>query len=113
MSSSDNSSISLNGNGEKVITPQELKHTLWQPSATVEVKEPLWHLRVSVLKDSEGRGDCPSRTFVSIHFLSCLVYAAFGIYTLSRTIHKAGMVYNDTLSLRGICTDFDLFIPGI
>jgi tryptophanyl-tRNA synthetase len=65
MSSSDSSSVELNGNGEKVHIENKTKHTLWQPKTEgLEVKEPMWHLRVSVLKDQEGRGDCPSRTFV-------------------------------------------------
>jgi len=62
MSTSDNSSVSLNGNGEKVCL--ENKHHLWQPKSVLETGEPLWHLRVSVLKDQEGQGDCPSRYFV-------------------------------------------------
>jgi hypothetical protein len=67
MSSSDSSSVELNGNGEKVHIENKTKHTLWQPKTEgLEVKEPMWHLRVSVLKDQEGRGDCPSRTFVCL-----------------------------------------------
>lgn len=58
------SSCDLHGNGEKVHL--EDQRCLWQPKNTTEVKdEPLWHLRVSVLKDQEARGDCQSRRFVS------------------------------------------------
>lgn len=64
MTSSASSSCDLHGNGEKVHL--EDKHCLWQPKNTTETKEePLWHLRVSVLKDQEERGDCQSRRFVS------------------------------------------------
>jgi len=61
----------LHGNGEKV-APMVFKRTLWQPRGNEEVKVPLWHLRVHVLKDQEGRGDCPSRifTFKSLHHLT-------------------------------------------
>jgi len=65
------SSCDLHGNGEKV--QLEDKHCLWQPKNTAEVKdEPLWHLRVSVLKDQEARGDCQSRRFAfkSLHHLT-------------------------------------------
>jgi hypothetical protein len=66
MSSSDSSIVELNGNGSKVEIPHTPKHTLWQPNASsTSTPEPLWHLRVSVLKDEEGMGDCPSRRFVS------------------------------------------------
>jgi hypothetical protein len=62
MSTSDNNSIALNGNGEKVCLDN--RHHLWEPKSGLEASEPLWHLRVSVLKDQEGQGDCPSRYFV-------------------------------------------------
>lgn len=58
------STCDLHGNGEKVQI--ENKHCLWQPKNTGEPKEePMYHLRVSVLKDQEVRGDCQSRRFVS------------------------------------------------
>jgi len=61
----------LHGNGEKV-APMAFKHTLWQPRRQEGAKEPLWHLIVHVLKDQEGRGDCPSKifTFKSLHHLT-------------------------------------------
>ncbi len=62
MRSSDSSAVELHGNGEKVLL--ENKHCLWTPRLTDESKEPLWHLRVQVLKDHEGRGDAPGRIFV-------------------------------------------------
>jgi hypothetical protein len=62
MSSTDNNSVDLNGNGEKVCL--ENHHHLWEPKSGVQTLEPLWHLRLSVLKDQEGQGDCPSRYFV-------------------------------------------------
>jgi hypothetical protein len=59
-------SCELNGNGEKVKIENPAKHMLWQPRNDRALKqEPLWHLRVSVLKDQEGQGDAPSRRFVS------------------------------------------------
>lgn len=102
MSSNDNISISLNGNGEKVITPQELKHTLWQPKATGGVKEPLWHLRVSVLKDSEGRGDCPSRTFAfqSLHHLTHAVNQLDAAFGSAFDVKKCGIDTPDAMGGR-------------
>jgi hypothetical protein len=58
-------SCEVNGNGEKVNIENAAKHLLWQPRSDTPKQEPLWHLRVSVLKDQEGRGDAPSRRFVS------------------------------------------------
>jgi hypothetical protein len=59
-------SCELNGNGEKVKLENAAKHLLWQPrNDGIPKQEPLWHLQVSVLKDQEGRGDAPSRRFVS------------------------------------------------
>jgi hypothetical protein len=66
---SDNS-CELNGNGERVKIENAAKHMLWQPRNESSPKqEPLWHLRVSVLKDKEGRGDVPSRRFVSFFII--------------------------------------------
>ncbi|MCJ1225533.1 hypothetical protein MMC12_002182 [Toensbergia leucococca] len=41
-------------------------HTLWQkpPGMFGDIPEPLYRLRLSVLNDNEGYGDCPSRMFV-------------------------------------------------
>jgi hypothetical protein len=62
---SDNS-CELNGNGERIKIENAAKHMLWTPrNEDTPKQEPLWHLRVSVLKDQEGRGDAPSRRFVS------------------------------------------------
>jgi hypothetical protein len=59
-------SCELNGNGEKVKLENAAKYLLWQPrNDGIPKQEPLWHLQVSVLKDQEGRGDAPSRRFVS------------------------------------------------
>lgn len=50
----------------------KLKHHLWQKTRQVEVdssneEEPhFYKLRISVVRDGEGVGDCPSRTFVSL-----------------------------------------------
>jgi hypothetical protein len=60
-------SCNINGNGGKVNLENVAKHLLWQPRNEGAPKaEPLWHLRVSVLKDQEGRGDAPSRRFVNL-----------------------------------------------
>jgi len=64
-------SCNLNGAGEKVHF--ENKHCLWTPPRTDSPKEePLWHLRVSILKDQEVRGDAPSKRFAfkSMHHLT-------------------------------------------
>jgi len=80
---SDNS-CERNGNGEKVSIQNTAKHILWQPrNEGTPKQEPLWHLRVSVLKDQEGRGDVPSRRFAfkSMHHLTHAanqLEAAFG-----------------------------------
>lgn len=72
-----NSSIELNGNGQKVCL--ENRHHLWEPKSPIQPQEePLWHLRVSVLKDQEGQGDCPGRYFVCSIYgtsLCCLLCA--------------------------------------
>ncbi|KAL2064397.1 hypothetical protein VTL71DRAFT_4891 [Oculimacula yallundae] len=71
MAQSACSSCDLHGNGSPVHL--EDKHCLWQPKDSTETKEePLWHLRVSVLKDQEVRGDCQSRRFAfkSLHHLT-------------------------------------------
>lgn len=58
---SNDCSCDFNGNGEKVHI--EDKHCLWQPKNTHLKEEPLWHLRVLVLKDQEARADAPGRKF--------------------------------------------------
>jgi len=83
MSSTDNSTVELNGNGEKVYFSAP-KHTLWTPRASgTSTPEPLWYLRVTILKDQEARGDCPNRRFAfkSLHHLTHAanqLEAAFG-----------------------------------
>lgn len=62
MSSSSSSECDIQCNGEKVDIKKQAH--LWQPKETQAKEEPLWHLRISVLKDQEGRGDAPSRRFV-------------------------------------------------
>ncbi|ESZ92236.1 hypothetical protein SBOR_7362 [Sclerotinia borealis F-4128] len=63
MNSSENPSVELHGNGQKVTFPQENvgAHTLWKQQSSTTV--PIWHLRVSVLKNGDARGDCPNRIF--------------------------------------------------
>ena len=53
---------------EKGALPRTAKPTLWQPKPTngEVISEPVYHLRVYVLKDGEGTGDCPNRRFVSL-----------------------------------------------
>jgi hypothetical protein len=83
MSSTD-CSCDLNGNGEKVHI--QAKHCLWEPKNTGEAKaEPLWHLRVTVLKDQEARADAPGRRFVrQLLFIMCL--SAFKLLILVAAI---------------------------
>lgn len=66
MGSSD-CSCDLNGNGEKVHIQQ--KHCLWQPTTNGHKEEPVWHLRVTVLKDQESRADAPGRRFVGANII--------------------------------------------
>jgi len=103
MSSSDSSSVELNGNGEKVHIESKTKHTLWQPKTEgLEVKEPMWHLRVSVLKDQEGRGDCPSRTFAfkSLHHLTHAANQLEGAFSATFDIRKCGLDTPDAMGGR-------------
>lgn len=62
MSTSCNKDIELNGQGHKV--HMEECHHLWMPQGEAK-NDPLWHLRISVLRDQCARGDCPSKSFVS------------------------------------------------
>jgi len=85
MTTSDSSSCSLNGDGSPVHTPNlSTTPTLWEPKpGGVQTPEPLWHLRVAVLKDQEGQGDCRGRCFAfkTYHHLthaSNQLIAAFG-----------------------------------
>ncbi|TAQ87579.1 hypothetical protein B7494_g4084 [Chlorociboria aeruginascens] len=64
--SSDNGSTTVKAQAAAV------PHTLWQPHGDHPTQAPQWHLHVNVLKDQEGRGDCPPRTFAfkSLHHLT-------------------------------------------
>ncbi|KAA8572213.1 hypothetical protein MFRU_060g00110 [Monilinia fructicola] len=63
MNTSDNPSVELHGNGQRVTLPHEEvgAHTLWKQNSST--RTPIWHLRVTVLKDGDIRGDCPNRIF--------------------------------------------------
>ncbi|QSZ31505.1 hypothetical protein DSL72_001072 [Monilinia vaccinii-corymbosi] len=63
MNTSDDPSVNLHGNGQKVALPHEEvgAHTLWKPISPPST--PIWHLRVTVLKNGDARGDCPNRIF--------------------------------------------------
>ncbi|KAB8301671.1 hypothetical protein EYC80_003506 [Monilinia laxa] len=63
MNTSDNPSVELHGNGQRVTLPHEDvgAHTLWKQNSTT--RPPIWHVRVTVLKDGDIRGDCPNRIF--------------------------------------------------
>lgn len=56
----------LHGNGQKVDFPHEDigAHTLWKQNSEGTI--PIWHLRVTALKNGDFRGDCPNRVFVSL-----------------------------------------------
>lgn len=51
------------------VSSNPAKHTLWQPTTDgLHAPKSVWYLRVSVLKDKEDQGDCPSRKFVSAQY---------------------------------------------
>ncbi|KAG9232045.1 hypothetical protein BJ875DRAFT_443542 [Amylocarpus encephaloides] len=62
MSTSCNQHIELNGNGDKVHHEPDDHHRLWE-AHTQSRGQPLWHLRVRVLRDQCLRGDCPAKSF--------------------------------------------------
>jgi len=102
MSSSESSPVHLNGNGQKVYF-ESSKHMLWQPKNTgLKVEEPLWHLRVSVLKDREGRGDCPSRRFAfkSLHHLTHAANQLEAAFGQTFDIRKCGVEVPDAMGGR-------------
>jgi hypothetical protein len=83
-------SCELNGNGEKVKIENPAEHMLWQPRNDGALKqEPLWHLRVSVLKDQEGQGDAPSRRF-----------AFKSMHHLTHAVNQLESAFSDTFELR-------------
>ncbi|KAH7419564.1 hypothetical protein BKA64DRAFT_20603 [Cadophora sp. MPI-SDFR-AT-0126] len=95
------SSGDLHGNGEKV--QLEDKHCLWQPKNSTETTdEPLWHLRVSVLKDQEARGDCQSRRFAfkSLHHLTHVVNQLDAAFGKTLDIKKCGVETPDAMGGR-------------
>jgi len=86
---SDNS-CELNGNGERIKIENAAKHMLWTPrNEDTPKQEPLWHLRVSVLKDQEGRGDAPSRRF-----------AFKSMHHLTHAANQLESAFSDTFELR-------------
>jgi len=92
----------LNGNGEKVHPADMSSHTLWQPHGHDAIKEPLYHLRVSVLKDSEGRGDCPARvfSFKSLHHLTHAANRLDAAFGGAFDIRKCGVETPDAMGGR-------------
>jgi len=101
---STNISSELNGKGEKVSFDTS-KNTLWQPQTITQIPphgEPIWYLRVNVLKDQEGQGDCPSHRFAfkSMHHLthaSNQLDAAFGT---TFDVRKCGLEKGDAMGGR-------------
>lgn len=83
MGSSD-CSCDLNGNGEKVHIQHITSNCLWQPSPNGHKEEPVWHLRVTVLKDQESRADAPGRRFVRSSFL---IWKLLLIYVLDLSVY--------------------------
>jgi hypothetical protein len=74
--------VPLHDNGSEVLFEKSDSntkvHTLWQPKPNGELRaEPLWHLRVNVLKDGDVRGDCPSRSFVRTSNVSPTTFLGF------------------------------------
>ncbi len=53
--------------------PKASNQSLWHEPAERygSIPEPLYRLRLSVLKDDQGANDCPARTFVSSTPIEC------------------------------------------
>ncbi|KAH8672010.1 hypothetical protein BGZ60DRAFT_374224 [Tricladium varicosporioides] len=100
MSSSSSSECDLQCNGEKVDIKKQ-SH-LWQPKETKGKEEPLWHLRISVLKDQEGRGDAPSRRFAfkSMHHLTHAANQLESAFATSFDMRKCGCDTPDAMGGR-------------
>jgi hypothetical protein len=98
---SQDCSCNVNGNGEKVHF--ENKHCLWTPPRTDSPKEePMWHLRVSVLKDQEAQGDAPSRRFAfkSMHHLTHAANQLEAAFRDSFEMKKCGVSTPDAMGGR-------------
>jgi len=82
--------------GGKVFCGNAAVHSLWQPKGgghSGEVMEELlYHLRISVLKDMEERGDCPARTFAfkSLHHLTHATNQLEAAFSETCDIRKCG-----------------------
>ncbi|TVY30139.1 hypothetical protein LHYA1_G001097 [Lachnellula hyalina] len=110
MSSTDSSTTALSGNGQKVCL--ENNHHLWEPKISTAT-EPLWHMRVLVLKDQEGQGDCPGRyfTFKSKHHLTHAANQLEEAFREKFGIRKCGCDSPDAMGGRvndGRCQNFTI-----
>lgn len=102
MATTDTNNVQLNGNGTKVHLKAP-KHTLWTPTSSgTATPEPLWYLRVSVLKDQEGRGDCPSRRFAfkSLHHLTHATNQLDATFGSTLEVRKCGVEKPDAMGGR-------------
>ncbi|KAF5874050.1 uncharacterized protein Bfra_004056 [Botrytis fragariae] len=79
----------LHGNGQKVDFPHENMgaHTLWKQNS--EGTTPIWHLRVTVLKNSDARGDCPNR-----------IFAFKTLEEVTRAINQVEAAFGNTFELK-------------
>ncbi|KAF7879892.1 uncharacterized protein EAF02_007529 [Botrytis sinoallii] len=79
----------LHGNGQRVDLPHENMgaHTLWKQNS--ERTTPIWHLRVTVLKNGDARGDCPNR-----------VFAFKTLEDVTRAINQVEAAFGNTFELK-------------
>jgi hypothetical protein len=104
---SDENIVVLDGSGQKVDLPHANPHHLWEQHNRLGTKTPVWHLRVTVLKDQEARGDCPPHIFVSfspcesrnIHML--IHHQAFpSLEQLARAVNQIEAAFGETFDLK-------------
>jgi len=88
--------LNLNDHSHHPLAATHPAHHLWEPAAADNREEPLYRLRVSVLKDKEAQGDCPSRVF-TFKTLTHVIHASdqitetFGKSFSGYTVKNLGM----------------------
>ncbi|PQE14074.1 hypothetical protein CJF30_00006867 [Rutstroemia sp. NJR-2017a BBW] len=86
---SDENIVVLDGSGQKVDLPHANPHHLWEQHNQLATKTPVWHLRVTVLKDQEARGDCPPHIFAFPSFEQ-----------LARAVNQIEAAFGETFDLK-------------
>ncbi|PQE08375.1 hypothetical protein CJF32_00002550 [Rutstroemia sp. NJR-2017a WRK4] len=86
---SDENMVVLDGSGQKVDLPHANPHHLWEQQNQLGTKTPVWHLRVTVLKDQEARGDCPPH-----------IFAFPSLEQLTRAVNQIEAAFGETFDLK-------------